>query len=182
MPADPSLEAPVIVSPLSFTKIQKQIEQVGSGYEQLKKRYAVLEERIQNGASAKFSDSEASSSSDDDIEPEEKKTEGEDAHQEDYEKKRKRKTREDIEREALAKGDLYAILGLENITYEAGDNDIRKAYQKLALKFHPDKLGDKITDQDKAMWLKIQDSYETLSDPAKRKRYDSSLPFNESIP
>ena len=32
------------------------------------------------------------------------------------------------------------------------------------------------------MWLKIQDSYETLSDPIKRKRYDSTLPFNEEIP
>jgi len=32
------------------------------------------------------------------------------------------------------------------------------------------------------MWLKIQDAYETLSDPIKRKRYDSTLPFNEEIP
>ena len=134
---------------------------------------------MQKGASAKFSDSEKSAS---DVSDEETKGEAPDAHQEDYEKKRKRKTREDIEREALAKGDLYALLGLENKTYEAGDQDIRKSYQKLALKFHPDKLGDKITEQDKAMWLKIQDAYETLSDPAKRKRYDSSLPFNESIP
>jgi len=77
---------------------------------------------------------------------------------------------------------LYAILELQDKTFEAGDSDIRKAYQKLALKFHPDKLGDKITEQDKKMWLKIQDSYETLSDPIKRKRYDSTLPFNEEIP
>jgi len=62
MPADPNLEEPTIVSTLSFTKIQKQIEQVGSGYEQLKKRYAILEEKIQKGASAKFSDSELSAS------------------------------------------------------------------------------------------------------------------------
>ncbi len=32
------------------------------------------------------------------------------------------------------------------------------------------------------MWLKIQDAYETLSDPVKRKRYDSTLPFNDAIP
>lgn len=181
MPADPNLEEPTVVSPLSFTKMQKQIEQVGQGYESLKKKYAYLEEKMQKGASAKFSDSEHSAS-DRENSDEETKGDATNAQQEDYEKKRKRKTREDIEREALAKGDLYALLGLENKTYEAGDQDIRKSYQKLALKFHPDKLGDKITEQDKAMWLKIQDAYETLSDPVKRKRYDSSLPFNESIP
>ncbi len=87
-----------------------------------------------------------------------------------------------MEREALEKGDLYAVLELEDKTYEAGDSDIRRAYQKLALKYHPDKLGDKITEADKQMWLKIQDAYETLSDPVKRKKYDSTLPFNDEIP
>lgn len=32
------------------------------------------------------------------------------------------------------------------------------------------------------MWLKIQLAYDTLSDPAKRRRYDSTLPFDDSIP
>lgn len=32
------------------------------------------------------------------------------------------------------------------------------------------------------MWLKIQNAYETLSDAAKRKKYDSSLPFDDNIP
>lgn len=50
------------------------------------------------------------------------------------------------------------------------------------MKYHPDKLGDTITETDKEMWLKIQDAYETLSDDSKRRRYDSSLPFNDSIP
>ena len=47
---------------------------------------------------------------------------------------------------------------------------------------HPDKLGEKITESDKEIWLKIQNAYETLIDPVKRKRYDSSLPFNDNIP
>ena len=48
--------------------------------------------------------------------------------------------------------------------------------------FHPDKLGDKYTEKDKEVWLKIQAAYETLSDPAKRKKYDSSLPFDDTLP
>ena len=79
MPADPELEEPTVVSPLTLTKIQKQIEQVGQGYEQLKKRYAQLEEKMQKGASAKFSDSEHSAS---DLENSDEETKGEapDAH------------------------------------------------------------------------------------------------------
>lgn len=77
---------------------------------------------------------------------------------------------------------LYATLGLENITFEASDADIGRAYKQAALHFHPDKLGDKFTDKDKEVWLKIQKAYETLSDPAKRKKYDSTLPFDEEIP
>jgi len=40
-------------------------------------------------------------------------------------------------------------------TYDANDKEITKAYRKMALKYHPDKLGDKLTDRDKEVWLKI---------------------------
>jgi len=43
-------------------------------------------------------------------------------------------------------------------------------------------LGDKLTEKDKEVWLKIQAAYETLSDPARRKKYDSSLPFDDALP
>lgn len=52
----------------------------------------------------------------------------------------------------------------------------------MVLMYHPDKLGENITESDKEIFLKIQNAYETLIDPVKRKRYDSSLPFNDSIP
>lgn len=77
---------------------------------------------------------------------------------------------------------LYATLGLDDLTYEASEMQISKAYKKAALMFHPDKLKDKQTEKDKEIWLKIQNAYETLMDPAKRKKYDSSLPFDESVP
>jgi len=79
---------------------------------------------------------------------------GEEKNQ-DWEKKRRRRTKEDIEKEVLLMGDLYAIMGLEHLTYEAGDGDIKSAYRKMALMYHPDKLGESITESDKEIWLKI---------------------------
>lgn len=52
-------------------------------------------------------------------------------------------------------GDLYAVLGLQDKTYEATEAEIGRAYKKAALLMHPDKLGDKITQKDKDVWLKI---------------------------
>lgn len=71
-----------------------------------------------------------------------------------------------------------------------GKNDatlaaINKAYKKITLKYHPDKIaarGETLTESAKEVWLKIQKAYNTLTDSDKRKKYDSSLPFDESIP
>lgn len=179
MPSDNS--EPKVLSQWAFPEGSvKRIEQVGSGYERLKKKYAELWERVKKGASAHFE-------SDEETKGEQKNSDEDDEvgvdskAREEFEKKRKKKTKEQIEKEAL-EGNLYGILELQDKTYEAGDSDISRAYKKLALRYHPDKLGDKITETDKTMWLKIQEAYETLMDPAKRKKYDSSLPFDERIP
>lgn len=66
-----------------------------------------MDERVKNGASATFTDSEPEEDSSE--EEESKEPQGK---QDDYEKKRRKRTKEDIEREALEKGDLYAILEL----------------------------------------------------------------------
>ena len=62
----------------------------------------------------------------------------------------------------------YDIL---NVPHNASDEDIKKAYKKLALKHHPDREGG-----DTEMFKKISNAYETLSDPEKRYPYKSCLP------
>ena len=103
-------------------------------------------------------------------------------HMGDWQKKRKKRTKEDVEREALLMGDLYAILGLDDLKALSKEKDIKGAYRQLALDHHPDKLGEELSEAQKQTWLSIQNAYETLLDPAKKRRYDSSLPFDDSIP
>ena len=52
-------------------------------------------------------------------------------------------------------GDLYGLLGLESKTTDATEKEIRNAYRKLALRYHPDKVGGEQTESDKQLWLKI---------------------------
>ncbi len=123
-PSDPSLAKPQVLAPVSLTHMTKQIEQVGQGYEALKKRYAALELKMQIGASANFSDEEDDISSD--VSDETKRKRAYSIEQ--AEKKRHVKSREEIEKIALENGDLYAILELEHKTWEAKDKEIRKGY------------------------------------------------------
>lgn len=63
--------------------------------------------------------------------------------------------------------DYYKILGLPK---DASDQDVKKAYRKLARKYHPD-LRPNDTDAQKK-FQQINDANEVLSDPEKRKKYD----------
>lgn len=60
--------------------------------------------------------------------------------------------------------DYYATLG---VARSASDAEIKKAYRKMAAKFHPDKPTG-----DEAKFKEISEAYETLSDPEKRQMYD----------
>lgn len=67
----------------------------------------------------------------------------------------------------MAKRDYYEILGVDK---NASKEDIKKAYKKLALKFHPDKnKGDKESEE---KFKEVGEAYSVLSDDDKRARYD----------
>ena len=67
----------------------------------------------------------------------------------------------------MANKDYYGILG---VSRTAGDKEVKQAYRRLARKYHPDvNPGDKSSE---ARFKEINEAYEVLSDPEKRKRYD----------
>ncbi|CAN2041686.1 Integrase [Candidatus Magnetomoraceae bacterium gMMP-15] len=68
----------------------------------------------------------------------------------------------------MAETDYYKILGLSK---KAADDDIKKAYRKLAMKYHPDQTkGNKAAEE---KFKKISEAYAVLSDKEKRKQYDT---------
>lgn len=66
-----------------------------------------------------------------------------------------------------SKRDFYEILG---VSKSASDDDIKKAYRKLAIKYHPDKNPDDKTAEEK--FKEAAEAYEVLSNPEKRQRYN----------
>lgn len=64
--------------------------------------------------------------------------------------------------------DAYTTLGVNR---NATEDEIKKAYKKLASKHHPDRGGDT------AKFQEIQTAYDTLSDPVKRQQHDNPNPF-----
>ena len=158
-----------------------------------------------------------------------------------WEKEHKEQSEKNMKNITSKDDNYYAMLGIEDLFLNATDADIRKAYKRVALIYHPDKNktnkkleesegaegeipkekkkekkdskdskapkggeqpgkrvddeeeGDNITEKElteeeaKSLeinnkWLKIKDAYDTLLDEDKRKKYDSTFEFDETIP
>src|SRR3954449_6716652 len=67
----------------------------------------------------------------------------------------------------MAGQDLYKILGVDK---KASQDDIKKAYRKLARKYHPDRNPDDAQAEER--FKEVQAAYDVLGDPDKRKQYD----------
>ncbi|KAK3441563.1 hypothetical protein EUGRSUZ_B02081 [Eucalyptus grandis] len=68
----------------------------------------------------------------------------------------------------------YAVLGIRR---DASSSDIKSAYRKLAMKWHPDKWAGnpQVAGEAKRRFQQIQEAYSVLSDQSKRSMYDAGL-------
>ncbi|XP_051976823.1 dnaJ homolog subfamily C member 2-like [Xyrauchen texanus] len=82
--------------------------------------------------------------------------------------------------------DHYAVLGLAHVRYKATQKQIKSAHKAMVLKHHPDKrkaAGEQIVEGDNDYFTCITKAIEILSDPVKRRAFDSVDPtFDNAVP
>lgn len=74
----------------------------------------------------------------------------------------------------MSKKDYYKILGLEK---NASEDEVKKAYRKLAIQYHPDKNPDDKVAEEK--FKEVAEAYDILSNPEKKSKYENQQSFHE---
>lgn len=69
----------------------------------------------------------------------------------------------------MSKRDYYEVLG---VSKTASDDEIKKAYRKLAMKYHPDRNQGEKAKEAEEKFKEVKEAYEMLSDGQKRAAYD----------
>jgi len=72
----------------------------------------------------------------------------------------------------MTKRDFYDVLG---VARDANDDDIKKAYRRMARRFHPDRFQGDEAKENEEKFKEGKEAYETLSDPQRRAAYDQYL-------
>ncbi|TVT99800.1 hypothetical protein EJB05_54801, partial [Eragrostis curvula] len=72
------------------------------------------------------------------------------------------------------KKDYYTMLSLEHAA-AVGTDEIKRAYRRLALRYHPDVCPPSRRAESTELFLELRRAYETLADPGTRSRYDAEL-------
>jgi len=75
----------------------------------------------------------------------------------------------------LNKLSYYHVLQA-SLPMHSSAEEIKRAYHKACLKYHPDKTG---RGEDDAVFLLVKSAFDTLIDPIKRRSYDSTVDFNK---
>jgi len=81
--------------------------------------------------------------------------------------------------------DYYELMGLGDLRWRANAEEIKAAYRKMILIYHPDKMkaaSEKHQEVNDEIFKSIQKAYDVLSDPKKRRGYDSQEEFDDSVP
>lgn len=92
-------------------------------------------------------------------------------------------------RTQLGKADPYSLLELDELRWRATAEDIRRSYRRLVLQHHPDKKAstDKVAEEageenGDEMFKAITDAFDLLSDPKRRREFDSLDDFDDTLP
>jgi DnaJ homolog subfamily C member 2 len=112
--------------------------------------------------------------------------------------KKARQTKAELQ-QSLAERDPYKLLELDELRWRASADDVKKAYRRMVLKHHPDKAQGAADDGGDAggkeaaaeqpggddgdeMFKAVTEAFELLSDPKRRRDFDSLDDFDDSLP